>query len=161
MPCRCAARFAVGHEGSACVTSPPILKSDTSAFFWGAKSALLSVFSLVLAGTYVGMGALAQGVGLSPLWLAASTVLVWAAPAQLILITGLGTGSALIELAIAVTLSAMRLFPMVVALLPLIKGGRAKTRDLLLPAALHLDQHVGGIAASVADYRAGTAHRIL
>ncbi|MGA8970907.1 MAG: AzlC family ABC transporter permease [Pseudolabrys sp.] len=97
------------------------------------KSALASVFFLVLAGTYIGMGALAHDFGFSPWWLALSTVLVWAAPAQVILISALGAGSALIEAAIAVTLSAIRLFPMVVALLPLLRGEGTRLRDLLLP----------------------------
>ena len=97
------------------------------------KSALASVFFLVLAGTYIGMGALAHDFGFSPWWLALSTVLVWAAPAQVILISALGADSALIEAAIAVTLSAIRLFPMVVALLPLLRGEGTRLRDLLLP----------------------------
>lgn len=111
-------------------TFPP----STSAFFGGVRSALTSVFALVLAGTYIGIGALAHGFGLTAWWLAASTVLVWAAPAQVILISALGAGAPLIEVAIAVTLSAIRLFPMVVALLPLLRGGRTRLRDLLLPA---------------------------
>ena len=49
-------------------------------------------------------------------------ILVWAAPAQVILISALGAGAPLIEVAIAVSLSAIRLFPMVVALLPLLRG---------------------------------------
>lgn len=107
--------------------------STGSAYFAGIKSAWLSVFSLVLMGTYIGMGALAHSVGLSAWWLALSTVLVWAAPAQLILISAFGTGSALVEVAIAVTLSATRLFPMVVALLPLVRRPGTRLRDMLLP----------------------------
>ncbi|HVZ54414.1 MAG TPA: AzlC family ABC transporter permease [Pseudolabrys sp.] len=103
------------------------------AFFGGVRSALTSVFAPVMAGTYIGIGALAHGFGLTAWWLAASTVLVWAAPAQVILISALGTGAPLIEVAIAVTLSAIRLFPMVVALLPLLRGGGTRLRDLLLP----------------------------
>ncbi|MBI2714585.1 MAG: AzlC family ABC transporter permease [Rhizobiales bacterium] len=107
--------------------------SSTAAFFAGVKSALTSVFVLVLMGTYIGIGALAHDFGLASWWLALSTVLVWAAPAQVILISALGAGAALFEVAIAVTLSAIRLFPMVVALLPLLRGGNARLRDLLLP----------------------------
>jgi hypothetical protein len=102
-------------------------------FFAGVASACTSVFSLVLAGTYIGLGALAHDFGFASWWLALSTVLVWAAPAQVILLSSLGTGGALIETAIAVTLTAIRLFPMVVALLPLIRGGARRFRDLLLP----------------------------
>jgi predicted branched-subunit amino acid permease len=107
--------------------------SSRNAFFGGVKSALTSVFFLVLAGTYVGMGALAHDFGFSSWWLALSTILVWAAPAQVILLSALGAGSALIEAAVAVTLSAIRLFPMVVALLPLLRGPSTRLRDLLLP----------------------------
>jgi predicted branched-subunit amino acid permease len=80
------------------------------------------------------MGALAHDFGFSSWWLALSTVLVWAAPAQVILMSALGAGSALIEAALAVSLSAIRLFPMVVALLPLLRGEGTRLRDLLLPA---------------------------
>lgn len=114
--------------------APATFESSTAAFFGGVKSALTSVFFLVLAGTYVGMGALAHDFGFSSWWLALSTVLVWAAPAQVILISALGAGSALIEPALAVSLSAIRLFPMVVALLPLLRGESTRLRDLLLPA---------------------------
>jgi predicted branched-subunit amino acid permease len=107
--------------------------STAAAFFGGVKSALTSVFFLVLMGTYIGIGALAHDFGLTALWLALSTILVWAAPAQVILISALGTGAAPIEVAIAVTLSAIRLFPLVVALLPLLRGEGTRLRDLLLP----------------------------
>jgi len=88
---------------------------------------------LVLMGTYIGIGALAHEFGQSSWWLALSTLLVWAAPAQVILISALGAGAAPFEVAIAVTLSAIRLFPMVVALMPILKGQGARLRDLLLP----------------------------
>jgi len=113
--------------------SPPItFNSNTAAFFGGVKSAIFSLFFLVLMGTYIGIGALAHDFGLTSWWLALSTILVWAAPAQVILISTLGTAT-LFEVAIAVSLSAIRLFPMVVALLPLLRGERTRLRDLLLP----------------------------
>ena len=108
--------------------------STAANFLAGLRSALTSVFFLVLAGTYVGMGALAHDFGFAPWWLAISSILVWAAPAQVILISALGTGASLFEAALAVTLSAIRLFPMVVALMPLLRGPKTRTRDLLLPA---------------------------
>jgi predicted branched-subunit amino acid permease len=112
---------------------PPTFTSSAAAFFGGVKSAVLSVFFLVLMGTYIGIGALAHDFGLSSTWLALSSVLVWAAPAQVIVISALGAGSALIEIAIAVTLSAIRLFPMAVVLLPLLRGPDTRLRELLLP----------------------------
>ena len=113
--------------------APSTFPSATAAFFGGLKSALTSVFFPVIGGTYIGIGALAHDFGFSAGWLALSSILVWAAPAQVILISALCTGSALIEAAIAVTLSAIRLFPMVVALLPLLRRQDTRLRDLLLP----------------------------
>jgi predicted branched-subunit amino acid permease len=115
-------------------STPDAEPSTAANFFAGLRSALTSVFFLVLAGTYIGMGALAHDFGFAPWWLAVSSILVWAAPAQVILISALGTGASLFEAALAVTLSAIRLFPMVVALLPLLRGPGTRTRDLLLPA---------------------------
>jgi predicted branched-subunit amino acid permease len=116
------------------MTSPAAPSPRRAAFVEGVRSAWLSVFSLVLLGTYVGVGALAHEFGFSFGWLTLSTVFVWAAPAQVILISTLGAGAALIEVAIAVTLSAVRLLPMVVALLPLLKHEKSRQRDLVLPA---------------------------
>jgi predicted branched-subunit amino acid permease len=107
--------------------------SPTSAFFHGMRAALFSVFFPVLGGTYIGIGALAQGFGLSALWLTLSTLLIWAAPAQLILISAIGSGATLFEMVLAVTLSGMRLMPMVIALLPLLRRTGRGLADLLLP----------------------------
>jgi predicted branched-subunit amino acid permease len=115
------------------MSAPSAFSSSSAAFFSGVKTALLSVFALVLAGTYIGIGALTHDFGLSSWWLAISTILVWAAPAQVILITTVTTGAALFEIALAVTLSAVRLFPMVVALMPVLRGPTTRLRDLLLP----------------------------
>ena len=115
------------------MSAPVTFNSTALAFFGGLKSALTSVFFLVLAGTYIGIGALTHDYGFSSWWLALSSLLVWAAPGQVILISSLGTGGAPLEAAIAVTLSAIRLFPMVVALLPLLRGSETRTRELLLP----------------------------
>jgi predicted branched-subunit amino acid permease len=109
--------------------------SPATAFLRGFKAAWRSVFAYVLLGTYVGIGALAHEFGFSLGWMVASTVLVWAAPAQVILISTLPTAS-LIEVAIAVALSSIRFMPMVVAVLPMLKTAQTRTRHLVLPAHL-------------------------
>lgn len=114
-------------------TLPDPSSSNPQAFAQGIASALSSVFFPVLFGTYIGIGALAHDFGFSAPWMAASTLLVWAAPAQVILISSVGAGAASLDAAIAVTLSAIRLFPMVVALLPLLRDKTTRNRDLLLP----------------------------
>jgi predicted branched-subunit amino acid permease len=100
----------------------------------GLKAGCTSVFIVVLVGSYVSIGALAHDLGFPLPWIVLSTVLVWAAPAQVILITALGAGAAPFEIALAVTLSGVRLLPMVVALLPILKGPTTRPRDVILPA---------------------------
>jgi predicted branched-subunit amino acid permease len=114
--------------------SPPNDLPPPSAlvFLDGLRKSATSVFCLVLTGTYV--GALGHDYGFSLPWVMLSTVLVWAGPAQVIVISALGTGAAAIEVALAVGLSSVRLMPMVVTLLPVIKGRTTRNRELLLPA---------------------------
>ena len=114
--------------------APMHYKSSSAAFVGGMKAALSSVFVLVMTGTFIGIGALAHGYGFSALWLTVSTVVVWAGPAQIILIAALGSGGSMIDAAIAVSLSGVRLFPMVVSVLPLLRGKGTRTVDLLLPS---------------------------
>jgi predicted branched-subunit amino acid permease len=91
-----------------------------------------TVLTLVLFATYLGIGALAHDTHFSLGWVLASTALVWAGPAQIILISTLGSGATVVQAAIAVTVSAVRLFPMVVSVLPLIRTPQTKRRHLLL-----------------------------
>ena len=79
---------------------------------------------------------MAHDYGFSLWWVLLSTLLVWAGPAQVILISALGTGATALEAALAVGLSGMRLLPMVVSLLALITRPETRTRDLVLPAHL-------------------------
>jgi predicted branched-subunit amino acid permease len=94
------------------------------------------VFALVLVASYLSIGALAHDLGFPLLWAVLTTILIWAAPAQVILISALGAGGAPLEVALAVGLSGMRLLPMVVALLPLVKTPATRARDVILPAHL-------------------------
>src|SRR5471030_1679302 len=107
--------------------------SATAAFLFGVRTAATSVFMFVITVTYIGFGALTHDYGLPVLWAMLSTVLVWAGPAQVILATALGSGTAMIEGALAVALSSVRLLPMVVALLPLVKREGTRAWQLLVP----------------------------
>ena len=83
---------------------------------------------------YVSIGALPHAIGFPLLWVVLSTVLIWAAPAQVILITTLGAGAPPLEAAVAVGLSSIRLLPMVVALLPVLQSRKTRSAELILPA---------------------------
>jgi len=116
---------------SAPLPDPPP-RAAARVFADGFVAALRSVFFYVLLGNYLGIGALAHDFGFSLAWMVLSTLLIWAAPAQLILISTLGT-AALVEVALAVTLSSVRFLPMVAALLPTLRSAGTRQRDLLLP----------------------------
>lgn len=110
--------------------------SSRTAFFAGMSAMLRSVFSLVMFGNFVGIGALAHDFGFSLVWVCLTTLLIWAGPAQVILITALGGGAPLVEVALAVGLSGVRLLPMVVSLVPMIKNPGDTPVKFLLPAHL-------------------------
>jgi predicted branched-subunit amino acid permease len=103
-------------------------------FAWGMRSVASTVLSLVLFATYVGIGALAHDTHFSLGWVLTSTLLIWAGPAQIILISTLGSGATVVQAAIAVAVSGIRLFPMVVSVLPMLRTPTTKRRHLVLVA---------------------------
>lgn len=113
-------------------SGPPV--STAASFTRGLKVGATSVFGVVIFATYVGYGALCHDLGFSLMWSLISTAIVWAGPAQVILVTTLGSGMPIAEVAVAVSLSAMRFLPMVAALLPIIKTPATRVWNLLLPA---------------------------
>lgn len=112
----------------------PIWQSPSRAFLKGVRDIFGTVLTLVLFATYLGIGALAHDTGFSLFWVLASTWLIWAGPAQIILISTLGSGATVVQAAIAVTLSAIRLFPMVASIMPMIRTPQTLKRHLILPS---------------------------
>jgi predicted branched-subunit amino acid permease len=112
----------------------PQWNSTFRAFAWGMAATSATILSAVLFVTYIGIGALAHAAQFSMLWAILATVLVWAGPAQIILITTLASGASIVQSAIAVTMTAVRLFPMVVAVLPMMRNEQTKRRHLVLVA---------------------------
>jgi predicted branched-subunit amino acid permease len=110
----------------------PTWQNPVRAFAWGMWSVTSTVLTLVLFATYLGIGALAHDSHFSLGWALASTAFVWAGPAQIILISTLGSGATLLQAAVAVTLSAIRLLPMVVSVLPSVRSPGTKRRHLIL-----------------------------
>jgi predicted branched-subunit amino acid permease len=115
------------------VSAPPP-STTLSAYLAGFRATATSVFAYVLFGTYIGIGALGHDFGFSATWTFLSTVLIWAGPAQVILISALGAGAGMIEAGIAVALSAVRLLPMVVSMLPMIRQPDTPAWKLIMPA---------------------------
>jgi predicted branched-subunit amino acid permease len=112
----------------------PQWKSSLRAFAWGMRSVGSTILALVLFATYLGIGALAHDSGFSLAWTLLSTLLVWAGPAQIIVITTLASGATIVQAAIAVTVSAIRLFPMVASVLPMMRTPDTRRYQLILVA---------------------------
>jgi predicted branched-subunit amino acid permease len=110
------------------------LMSTFAAFRAGFMATWTSVFTYVLLGNYMGIGAISHDFGFSIAWTLTATILVWAGPAQVILVSTLGAGAGLFEVAVAVGLSGVRLLPMVVSMLPMLKGTGVRSWKLVLPA---------------------------
>ncbi|WP_245504733.1 AzlC family ABC transporter permease [Aquabacter spiritensis] len=111
--------------------SSPAPSSSSRWFLTGARAAL-SVPGLVLFAGYIGFGGLLTGIDFPFVAGLLSTLLIWALPAQIILIGGLATGTGLVPIALAVTLSSLRLMPMVLSLAPYLRGTRRSlARELL------------------------------
>lgn len=92
-------------------------------WFWrGVRSAFTAVQGFVLFAGFIGFGGLIRDAGF-PLGAAVlSTMVVWALPAQVLLVGGFTAGNSLPVIALAVGLSSVRLFPMVAALMPMLRG---------------------------------------
>ena len=124
----------------------PQWNSRWLAFGWGLRSITQTILTIVLFVTYLGIGALAHDTHFSLAWALASTLFVWAGPAQIILITTLGSGATVIQSAIAVTVSAIRLFPMVVSVLALDADADDQTARAGLCRASHRGDAVGRVS---------------
>lgn len=101
-------------------TDPPptrtlVLRGFVDALSFPAWVVGLSLFAV---------GSLAREVGFSAEAAVLSTLLIWAGPAQVIFFGGLAAGTALPFIAIAIALSSIRLLPMTMSILPLLRGSK-------------------------------------
>lgn len=104
--------------------SPATERAFLPAFFLRGTLASFSVPGCVLMATFVGFGGLLHDIGFPIGAGILSTLLIWALPAQVIMVGGIASGAALPAVAVAVCLSGVRLMPMVVAIMPLMRGRR-------------------------------------
>jgi predicted branched-subunit amino acid permease len=78
----------------------------------------------VLAAGYLGFGALAAAHGVPVAFAVAATALIWALPAQIILLEMDAMGAPLVATALTVVLSSARFLPMTLMLMPLMRDER-------------------------------------
>lgn len=93
---------------------------DGQTAFLGLKKSF-GVAGLVLCASSIGVGALAHDAGIGALPLLVMTFFTWALPSQVILIAMMASGAGLFATALAVSLSAVRLMPMVTSMIPIIR----------------------------------------
>lgn len=92
----------------------------------------LTVPGIILFASSAGFGALARDAGFSLANAAYMMAVFFALPAQVVMLDQIARGASLWAGTLAVTLTGLRLLPMSVLLMPLIKGQRAKRWHFLL-----------------------------
>lgn len=103
-----------------------------AAWFLNGMRGIVSVPALILMTSFVGFAGLASGAGISLAQTLFMVAIVWALPSKVVLVGSIIAGSSLPATFIAVTLSAMRLMPMVAALVPEIRTKKTPTWLLLI-----------------------------
>jgi len=95
------------------MSAPPF---DWAAFRAGLRASLCTG-GVVLCGSFIGFGALINASGLTIGQGVFMTLTMWALPGQVVLVSMMDGGAGLVASAVAVTLTAVRLMPMVVVLM--------------------------------------------
>ena len=107
--------------------SPPETSLEDStgasgrAWFLRGLAAVISFPAFILAGAFIGFAGLARDSGLSFVEAVVTTATVWALPSQVVLIGAMTGGASVLGAGIAVAFSAVRLMPMVVAWVPVVR----------------------------------------
>lgn len=87
-------------------------------WYWRGVVAAISLPACILGASFVGFAALALEAGVSMAHTLFMTAFVWALPSKVVLVGAIMAGNGILAAAFAVALSAVRLTPMVVALVP-------------------------------------------
>ena len=101
---------------------------------WFGRGALrlASVPALILMGAFVGFAGLARDAGFTSVETVFMVATIWALPAKVVLIGAVISKASLLTAALAVGLSSIRLMPMVVALVPELRGPNTRRLTLYL-----------------------------
>ena len=110
------------------------LIEERSASYWALQGmrGLFSIPAFILMASFVGFAAFAFEAGLTRGEAMFMTFTVWALPAKMILTGMLSSGANLLAIIVAVSLSSIRLMPMVAALVPEIRTKSTPTWLLLI-----------------------------
>lgn len=108
-----------------------------SDWVWALRGmrAAVSIPALILTAAFVGYASLARESGLTLGQTLAMTGLIWALPSIVVLTGAISSGLGMVPAAIAVALASVRLMPMTMALMPILRDERRPRRLLLLLAS--------------------------
>lgn len=109
----------------------PSEKSNRYWFVQGMRG-LFSVPAIILMLSFIGFAAFTAEAGIPLGQVVFMTGMVWALPAKVILVGSMLSGANLAAAFVAVTLSSVRMMPMVASLIPEIRSPRTPTWVLLL-----------------------------
>lgn len=109
-------------------------RADAAPLHWFLKGArgIFSLPAFILMTSFVGFSAFALESGVSRGEAMFMTVTIWALPAKMILIGMMASGANVFAIFLAVTLSSIRMMPMVASLVPELRGERTPTWLLLV-----------------------------
>ena len=113
------------------VPASPSFQQRRRWFLRGASKAA-SVPGLILCTAHIGFADLAQQAGMTMPQAVFMVLFIWALPGMVVLIGAVLSGAGLLAAAFAVALSSVRLMPMVVALVPELRGSRTSRLTLYL-----------------------------
>lgn len=110
----------------------PSSSAQRCTWFLKGMQGLFSVPAIILMISFVGFSAFALESGISRTEAMVMTATVWALPAKMILIGTMTSGANLLAIFLAVSLSSIRMMPMVASLMPEIRTSRTPTWLLLI-----------------------------
>jgi predicted branched-subunit amino acid permease len=112
---------------------PPSLGfAERRRWFLIGASKVASIPGLILCTAHIGFADLAQQAEFTMAQAVFMVLVIWALPGMVVLVGAVLSGAGLLAAAFAVTLSSVRLTPMVVALVPELRGTRTRKLTLYL-----------------------------
>jgi predicted branched-subunit amino acid permease len=111
-----------------------ITLAERRIWFLRGASKAISVPGLILCTAHIGFAGLARDAGFTAAQAVFMVAIIWALPAMVVLVGAVLSGATIVAAAFAVALSSIRLTPMVVALVPEMRGPRTRRLTLYLLA---------------------------
>jgi predicted branched-subunit amino acid permease len=114
----------------------PLAKSTFVQIVLRGGRDALSLPSITICLSLIGVGGLARDIGYPLMAAVLSSALMWAGPAQVLLFGSIASGAAFPAIAVAILFSSLRFLPMTISLVPLLNNPRRPLWHLLLAAHL-------------------------